>query len=902
MQNRNHPIVNPAIEMHNRLSRFFFFLRIVTVCCLFFSIPNLTLAQTPDSLPKLPALKNPRIQRVDIQHIALDLQFDFKKRQAIGSASITLELLESTKEITLDAGFLTITSVGLADTDKETPLEFTCPYTDFDDNLRILLTRTMAEGERITLHINYHTNYHNDSDPNNLWGSYGKGLRFFTPTTTEPRKRWQIWSMGEPHGNRYWFPGWDTPGDARTCELRLTVPKPLKAVAVGQLLTQTEHPDSTTTYHWKMDRPHCNHQTAFVVGTYQVLEQSFFLWQKQKFPLFEGGRPIVMHSYGYPDEMEAVTSTVERLPDMLSFFSGLTDHSYPYRQYNQVFVQDFPWGGGHHPGMSTISENMIDDYATHADFFYLWDGVEAQDLAAQWFGNLLVPADWSEVWLSKSFSLYLDCLYTEYKNGRDEMQLWNRNFQLSTCDADWQSGNRRPIVTRYYDNPATMCFDNFALRGALVLHTLRKELGEKKWLKAIRQFVRENAESVVGTTDLQQAVTDAAGRPMDWFFEQWVYTVGQPSFLVSKSYDAAKHKVTLTVRQVQQPDSACLFPQTKYFQGKIEVEIDQRIVQIQLEPRAENVFVFAASTEPRWINFDYGSAWMKTLQFEKSLDEWINQLLFSRDVLARRSAMIELAGIYKKENEPAVTKIRILDALRTVISSGSYWRLRYSAILTLQGLLGGQALDETTETLLLHIIKTEKSWNKAAALTFLGSTQEPRYADIYLACFNDESERVVNAAANALGKCKAPGSYEALIKLKDKPSWKNQSLISALNGLRELGDPRGAELALEALRDNDAAARWTLATPIWDFRLAAAETLRALGRAGEAYPIVYQRFVKAMEENDVNDIFSNVLLLTTLGDARGLEVFAVLREKFKADANALGAIDAFEQQLQAAVK
>ena len=159
----------------------------------------------------------------------------------------------------------------------------------------------------------------------------------------------------------------------------------------------------------------------------------------------------------------------------------------------QVFVRDLPWGGGHHAGLSTISENMVDDFGTHADFFYLWDGVEAQDLAAQWFGSLLTPRDWEHGWLSRSFALYFDCLYTEYKNGHDEMLLWNRQFQHSTCLADWHSGIRRPIVTPHYDRPETMTQDNYTLRGALVLHLLRKQLGEENWRKVIQRYVHRNS-------------------------------------------------------------------------------------------------------------------------------------------------------------------------------------------------------------------------------------------------------------------------------------------------------------------------------------------------------------------------------------------------------------------------
>jgi HEAT repeat protein len=161
---------------------------------------------------------------------------------------------------------------------------------------------------------------------------------------------------------------------------------------------------------------------------------------------------------------------------------------------------------------------------------------------------------------------------------------------------------------------------------------------------------------------------------------------------------------------------------------------------------------------------------------------------------------------------------------------------------------------------------------------------------------------VVNAAAIALGKSKSPLAFAALLRLKDKPSWKNQSLISALNGLKELGDPRGADLALRALQDADAAPRWNLATPVWDFRIAAAETLAALGKAHEGYPIVYERFMKSVQENDLNDIFSNALLVATLGDPRGQEVFEQLKARFEGNENALMATKQLEAQFLTGTK
>jgi hypothetical protein len=189
-----------------------------------------------------------------------------------------------------------------------------------------------------------------------------------------------------------------------------------------------------------------------------------------------------------------------------------------------------------------------------------------------------------------------------------------------------------------------------------------------------------------------------------------------------------------------------------------------------------------------------------------------------------------------------------------------------------------------------------------AALFFLSDTKDKKYVPLYKQYLSDKSDRVVNAAAFALGKTKSPEAFDVLVKLKNKPSWKNQSLISALNGLKQLGDTAGAETALQALKDKPAAPRWTLATPVWDFRIAAAETLVALGRGNEGYPVVYERFKKSMQENDISDIFNNVLLIAVLADSRGQEIWGPLKIKFNDDANAMAAIEQYEQQFRAAVK
>ena len=841
---------------------------------------------------RLPSARWARPRKIDVKHVVLDLRFDWAKRQAYGTAAITFAPLAPTRRVTLDAARLSIRSITLAG--GGAPLAFAYDGGEADDSLAIELDRVHAAGEDLTVRIEYRTTWVNRIDPNSLSGSNGRGLRFSAPTANDPRKPREIWSMGEPESNRYWFPGYDAPNDLRTTEFIATVDRPLLALSNGRIVETRTNADGTRTFHWKAETPYANHLTSFVVGEYVDVPQRF-----------EG---VELHNFGYPNETAAVAASVERLPEMVAFFSDLTGVKSPFSQYSQVFVQDLPWGIGSH-GLAVQSENMVDDDRTHADFLYLWDGLEAEALAHQWFGNYLTCRDWSHVWLNRGFAHYFDGLYNAHKNGREEFLLWQVLGDQATYLADWRAGVRHPIVTPHYEDAPGFVGDNYSyVRGASVLHLLRRHLGDETWRRAVRRYLQANAHRPVVTEDFRRAVEEASGEPMDWFFDQWLYRMGHPVFDVAWRHDAAKQQLILTVRQTQQIDPKEPYPQVEFFQGAVEIEIDEAIERVWLAPKAENVFTFARPRSPQLVHFDYESAWIKELRFEKPLDELLHQLKHDRDILGRRWAIDELGARAADGKTSAADRERICAGLREAILGPSYWRLRLAALSQLQSLLAPAAqpqpavLDDATIAMLLIVIRNETSWNRAAAIGFLGMTRDPRHAELYLRHLDDPSDRVIGAAALALGRSRSPAAFAALAALVRKPSWKNQSLMSALNGLRELGDPRGFEIAFGALSDLSLF-RWRLPTPpVWDLRVFATQTLAALGRADAAYPLLAGRLDKALAEDDLEGAFNNALLLVLLADPRAQADLDRLKLRFRDDENALTAVRQLESQLQDALK
>ena len=830
-----------------------------------------------DEVVKLPPTNWIRSRAIDVKHVAIDLKFDWEKEQAFGSTVVTLAPFRDTDKIALDAAMMQINSVSLA---NGAALKFNYKGGDTNDNLEITLDRIYRSGENVSVKIDYRTSYVNSVDGDTAIGSFGKGLRYIKPTSSEPNRPMQIWSQGETEFNRFWFPSYDSPNDFRTSELKATVEKKYTVVSNGKLISDTENTDGTRTFHWKMDTPYTNYLTSIVIGEFADVRQE---WQ---------GIPI--HNFGYKNQTKETVATVKNLPDMLDFFSKVTGVKYPYPKYAQSFVEDFG-GGMENISATTMIIEMIHDERELLDGDD--DSLQAHELAHQWFGDYVTCRHWSEIWLNESFATYFDALYNEHSRGHDDFLYENVRANQNQYYQTWNDGNRRPIITKNYANKDAM-FDTYAYpRGAAVLHILRRHLGDEGFYKSLNNYLTTNANQPVSTEDLRIAIEESTGQSMDWFFDQWLYKMGHPVFEVTKNYSGGK--LTLNVKQTQKVDAKNEFQQVELFEGKIDVEIDGRIEQVWLKPQAENKFTFDAPSEPKLVDFDNEGTWIKEITFEKTTEELLYQRANDKDVLGRRWAMRELAKRADAEGEGERTKI--LAALLDSAKNDKFWRVRRAAISEISDLIVPQAMplvevppvkmDEALSTFLASSARNSKeSLIRAESIELLSKTKDAKYANIYLTAINDQSYGVIDQAAAALGETKNPKAFEALVKLVNTPSWRGRIQIAGLNGLSTLGDKRGFDIALKFASDK---------TQPVEARIAAVSVLGETGKGNpKAFPIIFEAFKSALETNDFNGIFTTIRALIGLGDPRGQQAFNLLKIKFKNDQQIMNFVLFLEMQFK----
>lgn len=779
----------------------------------------------------------------DIKHIALNLQFDWEKELASGTATITFApLAQDLKRVEFDAANMTFTAIKLA---SGIALQY---ETDSEkQKLRISLDHTYPATQDLTLVIDYHTNGSN----RRITGLTGGGLRFIKPTPDDPSRPKQIWSQGESEYNHYWFPCYDHPNDFFTTEITATVEKPLSVISNGKLLETKDNSNGTRTFHWKIDQPHASYLTSIVVGEYTSIVQDY------------AGIPVITNVY--PSEVAEGKATAARLADMVKFFSEKTGLKYPYAKYAQTMARDFG-GGMENISATTQTDNMIHDARTELD--QTSDGLQSHELAHQWFGDYLTCRSWSDIWLNESFATYFQALWDEHHLGHDDFLYLDVKANQDQYYLAWKQGNRRPIVTKNYANPDSV-FDTYAYpRGGAVLHMLRTFLGEDNWWRSINHYLHKYAHQPVGTEQFRIAIEEATGQSMDWFFDEWLYRMGHPVFQITQTYDATAGKLALTVKQTQKPDPDSQYPQVKFFQTPVDVEIvtakGARVERVMIEAKEEQTLTFAADSEPVLVNFDYGNTIIKQLEFKKTTDELVYQLARDKDVMGRMRALGQLSEILQNEKTPAPEREKITAQLAVSATHDGFWGMRLESVSVLKS--GGQI----ARPALIAATRDENARVRAEAVATLADSKDASLASLYQQLLNDKSYGVIRASANALGQTKTAETYAALVKLIDVPSWRNNIRASALSGLAALGDKRALDVGFRyATQGNPASVRGA--------------ALRLLGSVGKddarAFSMVSEAVGQAIDKRDFGLLSASAEALVNLGDPRGLAVFDELLKK-----------------------
>jgi aminopeptidase N len=195
----------------------------------------------------------------------------------------------------------------------------------------------------------------------------------------------------------------------------------------------------------------------------------------------------------------------------------------------------------------------------------------AHEVAHQWWGYSVDGRTYHDHWLTEGFADFSALWYLQagLKRNQDYFALladWSRQL---TDDQQMRPERGRlpgPIWLGYRNSTRNRPYDYVLMdytKGAWVLHMLRTmmldldTMDDARFEALMRDFYRTYAGSSATTDDFRRVAERHIGQDLGWFFDEWVYGTGVPTFEFATTTvpaDAGRVRVRCRVRTKGVPD------------------------------------------------------------------------------------------------------------------------------------------------------------------------------------------------------------------------------------------------------------------------------------------------------------------------------------------------------------
>jgi aminopeptidase N len=417
----------------------------------------------------------------DMSHVDLDLRWEQHERTLTATTTIDLVVGDSSLD-TFNLDFSGFT-VDVVKVDGRV-----VAFDRVDDELVITPSQVLKPASAHKVAVSYH------GSPGTTPDTGGRSLGWLvTPTGS--------YTLAEPNGAHFWFPCNDHPSDKATYSIRVDVASPLVAVANGtRVASSVEDGRSRATY--EVADPIASYVVLVAVGPFATTERT----SGTGLPL----REVERESRPVRGEFLDITE------EMLAFFEPKFG-PFPFSSYGVLLTDSVRGLAMETATLSLFAEADMNGGRGNDESFL------SHELGHQWFGDAVTLKRWGDIWLNESFATYAEWLWT-YRSDPTGIEARAENARASAA------ADRRRGGTTGHPRPEFLFGRQVYDGGAIVLHALRREVGDDMFFKILQRWVATYRGMSVGTEDFVDLVSSTAGRDLAPFMSMWLDDISLPPF------------------------------------------------------------------------------------------------------------------------------------------------------------------------------------------------------------------------------------------------------------------------------------------------------------------------------------------------------------------------------------
>ena len=320
------------------------------------------------------------------------------------------------------------------------------------------------------------------------------------------KDKWYSWTQFESIDARAAYPGFDEPGFKTPFTVSVTT-KPGNTVVSNAPEARVEKVSAMERHDFQVTKPLPTYLIALVTGP--------FLRDTGTVPASpQRAAPLSLGVVATQAQKGKLTYAMDESPRIVTLLENYFNQPFPFPKLDQIGSPIMP-GAMENAGADTYGDGILllpaDAPTPQKQTFGM---VVAHELSHQWFGDLVSPAWWDDIWLNESFANWMG--YRIGNEWRPELNIGvgalEEGFRAMNTDA-LEVG--RPIhqpITQ--NNQIDSAFDNITYgKGGQVVAMIAAYLGDEKFRDGVRLHISRHMYGNASSEQFFAALADAAKDP-----------------------------------------------------------------------------------------------------------------------------------------------------------------------------------------------------------------------------------------------------------------------------------------------------------------------------------------------------------------------------------------------------
>ncbi len=356
-------------------------------------------------------------------------------------------------------------------------------------------------------------------------------------------KRSYAFSQMETIGARKAFPSFDEPRFKTPYDVRITLRDDEVAIANTPERKTEKVAGGLKRITFATSRPLPTYLLAFAVGDLDVVKGPDIPPTKLR------AAPIPLRGIAAKGKGSRLKFALDNTLPLLLSLEDYFGVPYPYEKLDILAVPDFGFGAMENAGAIVYREQLLlMDDASPLRQKKSYGAVHAHEMAHQWFGNLVTPKWWDDIWLNEAFASWMEAKPAMQwrPDWQYDLDIQSAAYEAMETDAKLSTRKiREPILS---EDDIANAFDGITYdKGAGVLNMMENYLGVEAFRKGVQLHMKRYPYGSATSDQFFASLADGAGKPE--LVEALKSFTDQPGVPVVDIAFTCGKKPSLTLRQ-----------------------------------------------------------------------------------------------------------------------------------------------------------------------------------------------------------------------------------------------------------------------------------------------------------------------------------------------------------------